>query len=54
VRRVIAANPNAVAQYKKGKTAAANSFIGAVMRETKGGANADAVRQLILEELQKA
>ncbi|HVS35846.1 MAG TPA: Asp-tRNA(Asn)/Glu-tRNA(Gln) amidotransferase subunit GatB [Gemmataceae bacterium] len=54
VRRAIAANPAAVAQYKKGKTTAANSFMGAVMRETKGGANADAVRQLILEELQKA
>ncbi len=54
VRRAIAANPNAVAQYKKGKTTAANSFIGAVMRETKGGANADDVRRLILEELQKA
>ncbi len=54
VRRAVAANPTAVAQYKKGKTTAANSFIGVVMRETKGGANADTVRQMILEELQKA
>ncbi len=54
VRRAVAANPTAVAQYKKGKTTAANSFIGAVMRETKGGANADTVRRMILEELQKA
>ncbi len=53
VRRAVAANPTAAAQYKKGKTTAANSFIGAVMRETKGGANADEVRRLILEELQK-
>ena len=54
VRRAVAANPTAVAQYKKGKTTATNSFIGAVMRETKGAANADDVRKLILEELQKA
>ena len=54
VRRAVAANPTAVAEYKKGKTTAANSFIGTVMRETKGGANADTVRRMILEELQKA
>ena len=36
VRRAIAANPKAVADFKKGKTAAANSIKGAVMRETKG------------------
>lgn len=54
VRRAVAANPKAVAEYKKGKATAANSFLGPVMRETKGAANADAVKQLILEELQKA
>jgi aspartyl-tRNA(Asn)/glutamyl-tRNA(Gln) amidotransferase subunit B len=53
VRRVIAANPKAVAEYKKGKTAAAQSFMGAVMRETKGAAKADVVQKLIVEELQK-
>ena len=53
VRRVIAANPKAVAEYKKGKTAAAQSFMGAVMRETKGAAKADVVQKLIAEELQK-
>ena len=52
VRRAIAANPAAVAEYKKGKAAAANSFIGPIRRETK--ANADVVRKLILEELEKA
>jgi aspartyl-tRNA(Asn)/glutamyl-tRNA(Gln) amidotransferase subunit B len=54
VRRAIAANPKAVAEYKKGKAAAANSFMGPVMRETKGAAKADVVQRLILEELQKA
>ncbi len=53
VRRVIAANPKAVGEYKKGKTAAAQSFIGAVMRETKGAAKADLVQKLILAELQR-
>jgi aspartyl-tRNA(Asn)/glutamyl-tRNA(Gln) amidotransferase subunit B len=53
VRQVIAANPKAVAEYKKGKTAAAQSFMGAVMRETKGAAKADVVQKLISEELQK-
>jgi aspartyl-tRNA(Asn)/glutamyl-tRNA(Gln) amidotransferase subunit B len=53
VRRMIAANPKAVAEYKKGKTAAAQSFMGAVMRETKGAAKADVVQKLIVEELQK-
>jgi aspartyl-tRNA(Asn)/glutamyl-tRNA(Gln) amidotransferase subunit B len=53
VRRAIAANPKAVAEFKKGKAAAAQSFMGAVMRETKGAAKADVVQKLILEELQK-
>ena len=53
MRRVIAANPKAVAEYKKGKTAAAQLFMGAVMRETKGAAKADVVQKLIAEELQK-
>src|SRR5262249_52160689 len=36
VRRAIAANPKAVADYKKGKLKAADAIKGAVMRETKG------------------
>jgi len=54
VRRAVAANPKSVADYKKGKAAAANSFIGVVKRETKGAAPADLALKLILEELQKA
>ena len=54
VRRAIAANPKAVADYKKGKAAAANSSWGRSCAETKGAANADAVKQLILEELLRA
>ena len=54
VRRAIAANPKAVADFKKGKATAANSIKGAVMRETKGMAKPEVVQQLLMEELQKA
>jgi len=53
VRRAIAANPKAVADFKKGKTKAADAIKGAVMRETKGMAKADVVQQLVMAELQK-
>ncbi len=52
VRRAIAANPKAVADYKKGKTKAADAIKGAVMRETKGMAKTEMVQQLLLQELQ--
>ncbi|HEY7156733.1 MAG TPA: Asp-tRNA(Asn)/Glu-tRNA(Gln) amidotransferase subunit GatB [Gemmataceae bacterium] len=54
VRRAIASNPKAVADFKAGKTKAAQAIKGAVMRETKGTAQPEAVEQLILEEIQKA
>jgi aspartyl-tRNA(Asn)/glutamyl-tRNA(Gln) amidotransferase subunit B len=53
VQRTIAANPKAVADYRKGKTKAADAIKGAVMRETKGMARTELVQQLLLEELQK-
>jgi aspartyl-tRNA(Asn)/glutamyl-tRNA(Gln) amidotransferase subunit B len=53
VRRAIAANPKAVADFKKGKTKAADAIKGAVMRETKGMAKTDLVQQLLLQELAK-
>src|SRR5262249_46349720 len=54
VRRAVAANPKAVADYKKGKVKAADAIKGAVMRETKGSARADLVQKLLEEELAKA
>jgi aspartyl-tRNA(Asn)/glutamyl-tRNA(Gln) amidotransferase subunit B len=54
VRRAIAANPKAVADFKAGKTKAAQAIKGAVMRETKGAARPEVVEQLILEEIHKA
>ncbi len=53
VRRAIAANPKAVADYKKGKVKAADAIKGAVMRETKGMAKTEMVQQLLLQELDK-
>jgi aspartyl-tRNA(Asn)/glutamyl-tRNA(Gln) amidotransferase subunit B len=49
----IAGNPRGLAEYKGGKTAALNSFIGAVMKTNKGAPNA-VVRRLLEEELAKA
>jgi aspartyl-tRNA(Asn)/glutamyl-tRNA(Gln) amidotransferase subunit B len=54
IRRAIAANPKAVADFKKGKTKAADAIKGAVMRETKGMANTELVQRLLLEELATA
>jgi aspartyl-tRNA(Asn)/glutamyl-tRNA(Gln) amidotransferase subunit B len=54
IRRAIAANPKAVADYKKGKTKAADAIKGAVMRETKGMAKTEMVQQLLVQELQKS
>ncbi len=51
VRKAIAANPKAVADFKKGKTKAADAIKGFVMRETKGMANTETVQRLLLEEL---
>jgi aspartyl-tRNA(Asn)/glutamyl-tRNA(Gln) amidotransferase subunit B len=53
VRRALAANAKAVADFKAGKTKAAQAIKGAVMRETKGTARPEVVEQLILEEIQK-
>jgi aspartyl-tRNA(Asn)/glutamyl-tRNA(Gln) amidotransferase subunit B len=51
VARAVAANPKAVADYRKGKTKAADAIKGAVMRETKGMARMELVQQLVLDAL---
>jgi aspartyl-tRNA(Asn)/glutamyl-tRNA(Gln) amidotransferase subunit B len=51
IRKAIAANAKAVADFKKGKVKAADAIKGAVMRETKGMAPMDQVQRLLLEEL---
>jgi aspartyl-tRNA(Asn)/glutamyl-tRNA(Gln) amidotransferase subunit B len=54
VQKGIAANPQAVADYKAGKTRAADRIKGFVMKETKGLANTAVVQRLLEEELGKA
>lgn len=51
VDRVIAANPQSVADYKAGKQKAAGFLVGQVMKETKGKANPGLVNKLITERL---
>ena len=48
----IAANPKAVADFKKGKDAAKMSIVGAVMKANKGAPN-EVVRKLVDEEIVK-
>ncbi len=54
VARAVAANPKAVADFKKGKAKAADAIKGAVMRETKGMAKMELVQRLVAEALEKA
>jgi aspartyl-tRNA(Asn)/glutamyl-tRNA(Gln) amidotransferase subunit B len=51
VDQVIAQNPKAIADWKAGKTAAAKSLVGQVMKATQGKANPAIVNQLIEEKL---
>ncbi len=47
----IAANPDVVAKIRDGKVAAAGVLVGAVMKATRGQADAPRVRELILQRL---
>ncbi len=51
VDAAIAAKPDIAAKIRDGKTAAADALVGAVMKETRGRADANRVRELILERL---
>jgi aspartyl-tRNA(Asn)/glutamyl-tRNA(Gln) amidotransferase subunit B len=51
VDEAIAANPDVAAKIRDGKVAAAGALVGAVMKTTRGQADAKAVRDLILERL---
>ena len=52
VGAAIAANPKAVADFKRGKEQSKNAIVGAVMKANKGAPN-DVVRRLVDEELAK-
>jgi aspartyl-tRNA(Asn)/glutamyl-tRNA(Gln) amidotransferase subunit B len=51
IDRVLAANPGAVADFKKGKKAAAGALVGQVMKATQGKANPALVNSLLQEKL---
>jgi aspartyl-tRNA(Asn)/glutamyl-tRNA(Gln) amidotransferase subunit B len=51
VDNAIAANPEVADKIRAGKVAAAGALIGAVMKEMRGQADANRVRELILEKL---
>jgi aspartyl-tRNA(Asn)/glutamyl-tRNA(Gln) amidotransferase subunit B len=51
VDTAIAANPDVADKIRDGKVAAAGALIGAVMKEMRGQADANRVRELILEKL---
>ncbi|MCU1586784.1 MAG: glutamyl-tRNA(Gln) amidotransferase, subunit [Frankiales bacterium] len=51
VADAIAADPDAADKVRGGKVAAAGALVGAVMKATRGQADASAVRALILEQL---
>ncbi len=51
VEAAIAKNPKALADYRGGKAEAVMFLVGQVMRETKGKANAGAVRELLEKRL---
>jgi aspartyl-tRNA(Asn)/glutamyl-tRNA(Gln) amidotransferase subunit B len=53
VAEVIDANPDQVEQYLGGKTAVSGWFIGQVMRATRGKANPQEVRDLIVTYLEQ-
>lgn len=51
VNGAITTNPGAVADFRAGKVRALQALIGAVMRESRGKANAETVRRLLEERL---
>jgi aspartyl-tRNA(Asn)/glutamyl-tRNA(Gln) amidotransferase subunit B len=54
IGEVIGANPDIAAKVRAGKVAAAGALVGAVMKATRGQADAARARELILEQLGQA
>jgi aspartyl-tRNA(Asn)/glutamyl-tRNA(Gln) amidotransferase subunit B len=51
IDEAIAANPEVVARIRDGRVQAAGVLVGAVMKATRGKADAARVRELIMERL---
>jgi aspartyl-tRNA(Asn)/glutamyl-tRNA(Gln) amidotransferase subunit B len=52
IDKILADNPTVIADYKAGKAASLQFFIGQSMKATKGSANPEVIKKLILEKLQ--
>jgi len=52
VERVLADNPQAVADFKSGKETALKFLVGQLMRATKGRANPQVANQLLKKKLE--
>jgi len=53
IDKILEANPDVVEKVKGGKTKSADFLMGQVMRETKGRAKPDLVRQMILDSIKE-
>ncbi len=53
IKNVISNNSKAVEDWKKGKKQVINFLVGQVMKETRGRASLDVVKNLLEEELNK-
>ena len=51
IDKILSENPEPISQYKAGKTASLQFLIGQAMRLTKGSANPEVIKKLLLERL---
>lgn len=54
VEKIVAENPTVLADYKAGKQASLQFFIGQMMKITKGSANPEVVREIVIDVVNKA
>ena len=53
IEKILESNSKTVQEYKNGKESVLQFFVGQAMRETKGSANPEILKKIILEFLQK-
>ena len=53
VQKVLANNPQSVADFKAGKDRALGFLVGQAMKETKGKANPQMLNKMFVEEINK-
>ncbi len=54
VEKIVAENPTVLADYKAGKQASLQFFIGQMMKVTKGSANPEVVKEIVVDVVNKA